>query len=137
MAKPGKPVVVAEFGWYGGGKPTVDQGKHPPATEEQQARWCQGVVKTTAGLAVGWLNWGFYDQPEAQDVSQLTGLLTADGRLKAWGQEFSRLSSSFSRRAIPPARKMERPTLDWDLCVTSTEESQQFRQTYFKAFQKP
>ena len=40
--------------------------------------------------ATGWLNWGFYDQPEARDVSQLTGLLKADGKPKAWRESFSR-----------------------------------------------
>ncbi len=47
VARPGKPVVVAEFGWYGGGKLTIDQGKHPPATEDQQARWCRKVIETS------------------------------------------------------------------------------------------
>ena len=89
VAQPGKPMVLAEFGWYGGGLPArFNQGRHPSASEEQQARWCREVIETTAGKVVGWLNWGLYDHPEAGDVSQLTGLLTADGRLKAWGQEF-------------------------------------------------
>ena len=26
VARPGKPVVLAEFGWYGGGKPKFDRG---------------------------------------------------------------------------------------------------------------
>ena len=30
-AAPGKPVVLAEFGWYGGGKPTLDRGTWPAA----------------------------------------------------------------------------------------------------------
>ena len=66
VTKAGKAVVVAEFGWYGGGKPTLNGGKHPAASEEQQARWCRSVVETTAGLATGWLNWGFYDHPQAE-----------------------------------------------------------------------
>ncbi len=53
-------------------KPSFDDGRHPPASEEQQAQWCRRVVETSAGFAVGWLNWGFYDHPEATDVSQLT-----------------------------------------------------------------
>jgi len=80
VARAGKPVVVAEFGWYGGGKPTIDQGRHRFASEQQQARWCQQAVATTRGLACGWLNWGFYDHPEARDVTEFIGLLTADGR---------------------------------------------------------
>lgn len=54
VAHPGKPVVIAEFGWYGGGKPSFDNGKHPAASEKQQADWCRGVVERTAGIAQGW-----------------------------------------------------------------------------------
>ena len=102
MARCGKPVVVGEFGWYGGGK--LNYGKFPPATEEQQARWCGEVVTSTAGMACGWLNWGFYDQPEAGDVSQLTGLLKASGEIKAWGREFKNLSGAIHRQKIVTAK---------------------------------
>ena len=135
VARPGKPVVIAEFGWYGGGKPTFDQSRHPAATEEQQARWCRRVIEITEGLAVGWFNWGFYDQPEARDVSQLTGLLTFDGKLKEWGREFKTLSNRLKNRLFNPSPVGPRPSLDWELCVTSTAAGNQFREDYFKAFQ--
>jgi hypothetical protein len=133
VAKPGKPVVVAEFGWYGGGKLTIDQGKHPPATEDQQARWCRKVVETTRGLACGWLNWGLYDQPEARDVSQLTGLLTADGRLKAWGQEFRRMQAAgeLVAKTAPRESGLE---LDWNACIVSTAAGNRFREAFYVAF---
>jgi len=76
-----KPVVIAEFGWYGGGK--LNHGNHAPGSEEQQARWCRKLIESSAGLACGWLNWGFYDQPEARDVSQLIGLVKTSGETKA------------------------------------------------------
>jgi hypothetical protein len=134
VARPGKPVVVAEFGWYGGGQPRFDRGAHPAATEEQQARWCRRVVETTEGLAVGWLNWGFHDHPEAGDVSELTGLLTVDGKRKAWGRTFQELATRLRGKTIPPAKLGPRPDLDWDLCVTSQAAGSQFRDDYFKAF---
>jgi endo-1,4-beta-mannosidase len=134
VAAVGKPVVVAEFGWYGGGKPTIDQGRHPAASEEQQARWNRRLIETTAGLARGWLNWGFYDQPEATDVSQLTGLLTAEGKTKAWGREFEVLAEKYRGRAIPAAPPAKRPTLDWDRCVSSTRAGSEFREDYFRAW---
>ena len=136
VAAVGKPVVVAEFGWYGGGKLTIDQGRHPAATEEQQARWNRRLIETTAGLACGWLNWGFHDHPEARDVTQLTGLLTADGTTKAWGREFKVLARQFDGQLIPPARKGPRPALDWDRCVTSTAAERQFREDYYRAFKE-
>lgn len=136
VARPGKPVVIAEFGWYGGGKPTFDQGRHPAATEEQQAQWCRRLIETTEGLAVGWLNWGFYDQPEATDCSQLTGLLTAAGQLKAWGREFQQQAARLKHKALPPAPLGSRPALDWDACVTSRAAARAFRDSYHEAFVK-
>lgn len=134
VAAPGKPVVLAEFGWYGGGKLTIDQGRHAAATEEQQSQWCRSAIQTSQGLATGWLNWGFYDQPEARDVSQLTGLLTSDGRPKAWAREFQKLAGSLAGQVVPAGQLGPRPKLDWDRCLVSTQAGRQFRDEYFKAF---
>jgi hypothetical protein len=81
------------------------------------------------------LNWGFFDQPEARDVSQLTGLLTADGKPKAWAREFQNLARELSGKRIAPARLGPRPTLDWDACVTGADARRVFRKDYLKAFQ--
>jgi hypothetical protein len=133
VAAAGKPVVLAEFGWYGGGHLTIDQGRHPPATEQQQADWDKKVVKVSAGYAVGWLNWGLYDHPEAGDVSQLTGLFTVDGKLKAWGKEFELLSRAYAGKRIAP-RHDARPALDWDACLTDTAASARFREDYYRSY---
>jgi len=116
-AAPGQPVVVAEFGWYGGG--AVADWRN--ATEEQQAEWCAALIDTTAGLACGWLNWGFYDSPESTDVSIYTGLLTADGTMKAWGARFKELAERYCGQIIPPSVLLTRPTLDWEDCITDGE----------------
>jgi hypothetical protein len=134
VAKPGKPVVLAEFGWYGGGKPGFDGGRHPAASEEQQAQWCRSVVETTAGLAGGWLNWGFYDHPEAKDVTEWIGLVTADGRLKRWGAAFQTLATRLGGQALPPLKLGRRPTLDWDACVTSSQAGRAFREAYLRDY---
>lgn len=134
VAKPGKPVVIAEFGWYGGGKLTVDQGRHPAASEEQQARWCLQLVETSAPFASGWLNWGFFDHPQARDVSQLTGLLTEDARLKAWGWEFRKLARGWYGRMGSRRLPGQRPELDWEQCLTSTAAGHEFRERYYQAF---
>jgi hypothetical protein len=132
VALPGKPVVLAEFGWYGGGKPNFDQGIHPAATQEQQSRYCRRVVEVSSPFVTGWLNWGLYDQPEATDCSQLTGLLTSDAKLKAWGRTFATLAAhqppDASRKISP------RPTLDWDACLTSVAAAKEFRQEYLTSF---
>ena len=135
VAAPGKAVVLEEFGWYGGGRLTIDQGRHPPATEQQQADWDKHAVEVSKGFVTGWLNWGLYDQPEANDVSQLTGLLTADGRVKAWGKEFRRLSSRYSSKRIAP-RTVTRPALDWDGCLTDTAAGDKFREAYYRSYSR-
>lgn len=132
--KPGKPVVLAEFGWYGGGKPKFDGGRHPEASQEQQARYCRRVVETSAGLATGWLNWGFYDQPEATDCSELTGLLTGDGKTKAWGATFKQLTSEYSGRPMAALRLRNRPELNWADCLTSMKAQSDFRREYLQRF---
>ena len=127
-------MVLAEFGWYGGGHLTIDKGSHPPATEEQQANWDKLVVETSKGLAVGWLNWGFHDHPQANDISQLIGLLTVDGKVKAWGREFKRLSRKYGAMRIPAKRVSARPELDWDGCITDTAAGNKFREAYYRAY---
>jgi endo-1,4-beta-mannosidase len=131
-AAAGKPVVVAEFGWYGVRKLTINRGVHPPASQEQQARWCRLVIESTAGLATGWLNWGLFDQPEARDVSQLTGLLTADGQPKAWAREFQRLSEQYGRKGVEPAKIGPEPVLDWDRAIRSPKVGRQFLDQYMR-----
>jgi hypothetical protein len=135
VARAGKPVVLAEFGWYGGAeKPKFDKGAHPQASEEQQAEYCRHVIESSAGFVVGWLNWGLYDQPGANDCSELTGLITADGKTKAWGKTFEELSGQFARKYIAPKQIGPRPTLDWDACLTSAAAANDFRNQYRKDF---
>ncbi|MBI4603400.1 MAG: cellulase family glycosylhydrolase [Planctomycetes bacterium] len=136
-AVPGKPLVIAELGWYGGGKPTFDGGRHPEASEEAQAGWCRRAIETTRGIACGWLNWGFHDHPEARDVSQLTGLLKADGATKAWGREFRALAAALAGRRREPRDPAGRPALDRDACVASVEAGHAFRRRYLEAFTAP
>jgi len=134
VAKCGKPVVLAEFGWYGGGKPRFDGGKHPASSQEQHAKYCRGVVETSSGLATGWLNWGLFDQPEATDCSELTGLLSATGEIKAWGRAFTELAGRHSTTQVPAAQLGARPDLDWDACLTSNAAAREFQESYLKAF---
>ena len=133
----GKPVVLAEFGWYGGGSLNLGGREHPEASQEAQARWCRRAVEVTTGLATGWLNWGFYDHPQARDVSLRTGLLTVDGQPKAWAHEFQRLAQRLAGERIAPAQLGPRPTLDWDRCLTDPAAGREFLEQYGQAFQTP
>jgi hypothetical protein len=127
-ARPGKPVVIAEFGWYGGGQPRLNQGRHPFASEEQQARWCRLVVERTAGLACGWLNWGLYDHPEARDVTELTGLLTPAGREKAWAREFRALAARWADGVPVTPVPADAPVPEWDRLLTDAAAREAFRE---------
>jgi hypothetical protein len=139
VAEAGKPVVVAEFGWYGGGTLSIRrQNRVVPygvVSEPQQAQWCRKLIETTQGLATGWLNWGFYDHPQANDCSQRTGLLTVDGKPKAWAGEFQRLAGALSGKTLSRPKLGPRPTLDWDRCRTSSVARREFREAYDRAFQ--
>jgi len=132
VARCRKPVVIAEFGWYGGGQPTF--AKAAAATEEQQAQWCEKLVTSTAGLACGWLNWGLYDYPGARNVTELIGLLTVEGKTKAWGRTFKKLAERYHDTKLTAPRLGPRPELDWDLCITSAAEGIKFRDRYFDAW---
>ncbi|HWV98819.1 MAG TPA: beta-galactosidase [Candidatus Acidoferrum sp.] len=137
VARAGKPVVLAEFGWYGGAeKPRFDRGVHPVGTEEQQAKYLRRAVEVSRGFVTGWLNWGLHDHPGANDCSELTGLLTADGKLKAWGRAFHELANRYSGTRIEPARIGPRPVMDWGACVTSAAAAREFREEYLRQFLK-
>jgi sugar phosphate isomerase/epimerase len=133
VAACGKPVVLAEFGWYGGGKLTIDGGRHPEKSDEEQARWCRRAVEETTGLATGWLNWGLYDHPESQDVTQLTGLLTSNGTPKAWAREFKKLASRLSQQTPAKLPADNLPKLDWDRSIVDQKAGREFLEAYRQA----
>ena len=136
VAATGKPVVIAEFGWYGGGQLQNTNQDKPAATEEQQAAWNTAMIETTKGLAVGWLNWGFFDIPEAKDISELLGLYTVDRKPKVWGIAFKKLSDELSGQHILPKTLGPRPEMDWDLLISDPQAAPVFQAEYFEAFGK-
>jgi len=134
VAAIGKPVIIAEFGWYGGGKLKNSGQDRPAASEEQQAEWNTALIETTKGLAVGWLNWGFFDMPDARDITELLGLYTVDRKPKAWGIAFKKLSEQLSGQAIMPKPVGVRPEMDWDLLISDPNASPTFQAEYLEAF---
>ena len=137
VALAGKPVVLGEFGWYGGGAAHFDHGSFPPATEAQQEEYDRRAVETSGPFVCGWLNWGLFDDPEAKDCSEWIGLLTSDGRVKAWGRTFRSLAASHRGKVSRTTQPGPRPELDWDACLTSLAAERQFRQQYYLEFSKP
>jgi len=108
----GKPVVLAEFGWYGGGAPQ----QHPFVSEAQQADWIAAEIEASRPLAAGWLSWPFADTPESRDISLYAGLVKPDMSLKAWGRKFQAYASNLPQLKKPPPRL---PALDFPNILTA------------------
>jgi len=126
----GKPVVLGEFGWYGGGAPQ----KHPYLTEAQQAEWITAEIETSRPLADGWLSWPFADSPSSTDISLFAGLFKADFTVKTWGRRFKELADNLSELEQPTPKL---PQFNFPNAPTAgTEELGQMHRAYVEAVQK-
>jgi endo-1,4-beta-mannosidase len=126
----GKPVVLGEFGWYGGGAPQ----KHPHLTEEQQAEWISAEIEASRPLADGWLSWPFADTPSSRDISLFAGLVKPDLTTKAWGQSFKELSTKLSELKKPTPKL---PEFNFPKVLTAgNEELGKMHQEYVNAIQQ-
>jgi endo-1,4-beta-mannosidase len=126
----GKPVVLGEFGWYGGGAPQ----HHPYLSEQQQARWIGEEIEASRSLADGWLSWPFADSPESGDISLFAGLVKADLTLKAWGHKFKGLAAN-----LPELKKStpKLPSFDFPIALTANDnELSRIHQAYVKDIQQ-
>jgi endo-1,4-beta-mannosidase len=126
----GKPVVLGEFGWYGGGSPK----KHPYLSEAEQAQWISAEIETSRRLADGWLSWPFADSPSSTDISLFAGLVKADFTIKAWGQRFKKLAANLSELKQPTPKL---PPFDFPNALTAgNEELVQMHASLLEAIQK-
>jgi sugar phosphate isomerase/epimerase len=91
----GKPVVLGEYGWYGGGQPQ----NHPRLSEAEQARWIDAEIDASRRLAAGWLSWPFADTPASTDISIYAGLVRSDMSRKLWGRRFQSYAAALD--AVP------------------------------------
>ena len=126
----GKPVVLGEFGWYGGGGPQ----NHPHLTEAQQADWIKAEIEVSRRLTDGWLSWPFADTPSSRDISLFAGLVKADLTVKAWGRRFKELSTNLTElKQVKP----KLPAFDFSKVLTaSNEELGQKHSAYVEAIQQ-
>ncbi len=103
----GKPVVLGEYGWYGGGAP---RGL-PSLTEDEQARWIVAEIEATRRL---WRPAGSpgpsRTRPDSTDMSKFGGLVRSDLTPKPWAERFKAYASQLS--ALPrPTPKL--PAFDF------------------------
>ncbi len=109
----GKPVVLEEYGWYGGGSP---QGR-PRLTEDDQTRWLIAEIEASRRLAQGWLSWPFADTPDATDMSLYGGMVKPNMVPKIWAWCFQAHTSNLSNIPQPTP---ELPDFDFNPALTAT-----------------
>jgi endo-1,4-beta-mannosidase len=126
----GKPVVLGEYGWYGGGAPQ----QHPYLSEAQQAQWLSAEIEASRPLAAGWLSWPFADTPTSGDVSLFAGLVKSDLTLKAWGREFQTYAANLPELRQPTPKL---PGFDFPKALTADNEAlDRMHRGYAEAVQK-
>lgn len=108
----GKPVVLGEFGWYGGGAP---QGR-PHLMEDEQGRWIGAEIEASRRLVQGWLSWPFADNREATDMSVFGGMVTYNLANKLWGLRFRSYAAALY---MLPQPTPELPAFDYSDSLTA------------------
>lgn len=136
MHAAGKPVVLEECGWYGGGSVLIANREQPERTEAEQAAWCRGLVEATRGDVCGWLFWPYRDTPSSLDASRRSGLYDAAGRVKAWGRDFATLAPEITAGLMTRQPGTRTLNLSWEDLVTDPERIKRFRAAYLKIFQQ-
>ena len=104
----GKPVILEEWGWYGGGEAPGLGVTMKHRSEEDQLRYCDRIMETSQHTYSGWMNWLWRDMPKAADLSRLSGLYAADGnRVKPWGKRYAEWAAKLKKNPpqLLPAKK--------------------------------
>jgi hypothetical protein len=113
----GKPVVLEEYGWYGGGSPQ----DRMYLSMTQQNTWITAEIEASRRLAQGWLSWPFADTPEATDMALFGGMVVFQETeqtviLKTWGRQFKAVASDLSRLPQPTPKL---PSFDFNPSLTA------------------
>lgn len=118
----GKPVVLQEWGWYGGG-PSRFLCELPHRSEAEHARYAAALMEALAPHVNGFLNWPLFDMPEANDISNRGGLFTADGQPKELAKVYRRFADAQQGKA--QRRASATATLKYSLLGLYTSRSYQ------------
>jgi hypothetical protein len=108
----GKPVVLGEYGWYGGGSPPG----YVELTENQQVLWISAEIEASRRLSDGWLSWPFADTLEADDMAALGGMVKFRMGVKPWGRQFAMYAAA---RSVLPQPAPELPAFDFTPSLTA------------------
>ena len=93
----GKPVVIQEFGWYGGGTSRFLCAL-PYRSEKEHADYTRELIEALIPHANGFINWPTFDMPKANDISNHGGIFTADGKPKELAQVYAQLGGRLQGR---------------------------------------
>ncbi len=135
VAAAGQPVVVAEFGWYGGGKLTIDDGRHPPASEEAAGALVPPRGRDHAPVGDRLAQLGLLRPPPGARRQPIDRPLDRGRPAQSLARAFHKLVQSLGAGVGTPRALGPRPALDWDRAITDQKAAEQFRAEYFKAFQ--
>jgi hypothetical protein len=86
----GKPVVVQEFGWYGGGASRF-LCDLPHRSEDEHANYTARLCDALIPHVNGFVNWPLMDMPGARDISNHGGIFTHDARRKELARVYEHL----------------------------------------------
>ncbi len=112
----GKPVLIGEFAWYGGGEIQQADGRTvmPAQSLEDQVAWNEELLEVSRGRVCGWLHWAFADTPTSRDLTRWSGLWTEDLQLKPWGRRYGEFARSATKTPAPP-RPFPEPAVETDI----------------------
>lgn len=88
----GKPMVLQEFGWYGGGDSQF-LSPLPHRSEEEHADYTRTLIQALRPHVNGFINWPTFDMPAANDISNHGGIFTHDGQRKALTAVYEELAT--------------------------------------------
>ncbi len=108
----GKPVVIQEFGWYGGGASRF-LCDLPHRSEQEHAHYMHTLITALEPHSNGFINWPLMDMPAANDISNHGGIFTHDGRPKVLAKVYRDLVKR--TQGQPLRRQPATTTLNWSL----------------------
>lgn len=120
----GKPVVMQEFGWYGGG-PSRFLCDLPHRSEQEHADYTRKLIGTLIPHVNGFINWPTMDMPTANDTSNHGGIFTHDGGPKALTAVYREIAAQLRGKRL--ARQAGNATLSYSLLGLYTSRSYQNR----------
>ena len=127
----GKPVMIGEFAWYGGGDIRADGRVIMPAqTTADQVAWTAKLLEVSRGRVCGWLHWAFADTPTSRDLTRWSGLWTENLELKPAGRLLGQFARDVTRqidlpRAFP--EDVQNFSVDRRAAITAPEPTPRFR----------